>query len=175
MTRSSDRVREGNPTSPTHGGTLLTTVRGAARPCSEVDGLGGPEVMAMIEQQATDLEKENGKLLVELVETSWRLEASDKELNNARGELSIARRQLKEQRAEGRKADEDLLKAMRELEAQWTELLRKAIEDYKETTGFKLGLQLISRVSYEYEYQTALGQLGARYSGSEVEEDPFTI
>ncbi|RZS27566.1 hypothetical protein BHM03_00061059 [Ensete ventricosum] len=106
----------------------------------ELKSGGGPEAMVVAEQQATDLKKENEKLLAHVAKASQRLEALDKELNDAYDELSITQRQLKEQRARDRKADDELLKAMRELEAQRTELLRKAVEDDKGITGFKLGL-----------------------------------
>ncbi|RWV88156.1 hypothetical protein GW17_00049782 [Ensete ventricosum] len=106
----------------------------------ELKSGGSLEAMVVAEQQATDLKKENEKLLAHVAKASQRLEALDKELNDAYDELSITQRQLKEQRARDRKADDELLKAMRELEAQRTELLRKAVEDDKGITGFKLGL-----------------------------------
>ncbi|RRT77565.1 hypothetical protein B296_00014754 [Ensete ventricosum] len=84
----------------------------------------------------------------EALKNSTRL--SDKELNDAPADLCDAQRQLKEQRAGRRKVDDDLLKVIKELEAQWADLPRQAIEDYKESIGFKLGLHRIGRVSYEY-------------------------
>ncbi|RWW28646.1 hypothetical protein GW17_00006864 [Ensete ventricosum] len=81
----------------------------------------------------------------ETLKNSTRL--SDKELNDAPADLCDAQRQLKEQRAGRRKVDDDLLKVIKELEAQRADLPRQAIEDYKESIGFKLGLHRIGRLS----------------------------
>ncbi|RWW11400.1 hypothetical protein GW17_00024992 [Ensete ventricosum] len=51
-----------------------------------------------------------------------------------------------------RKADDDLLKAITELEAQRTKLPKEVIEDYKGSIWFKLGLQQMGQVTYEYGY-----------------------
>ncbi|RWW05236.1 hypothetical protein GW17_00031506 [Ensete ventricosum] len=89
---------------------------------------------------ATDLRGENEKLLAKLEEATRRLEILDKELNDVRGDLSDVQRKLKEQWDDRWKADDDLLEAITELEARWTKLPKKVIEDYKESTGFKLDL-----------------------------------
>ncbi|RRT55207.1 hypothetical protein B296_00038611 [Ensete ventricosum] len=113
----------------------------------ELKSGGGLEVVAMAEQwaitaerRATDLRGENEKLLAKLEEATRRLEILDKELNDVRGDLSDVQRKLKEQWADRWKADDDLLEAITELEARWTKLPKKVIEDYKESTGFKLDL-----------------------------------
>ncbi|RRT51229.1 hypothetical protein B296_00003600 [Ensete ventricosum] len=62
------------------------------------------------------------------------------ELNEVRGDLFEAQKQLKELPAKGCKVDDNLLKAVRELETQRVELPKQAIKDYKWTTEFKLGL-----------------------------------
>ncbi|RWW79724.1 hypothetical protein BHE74_00011971 [Ensete ventricosum] len=65
------------------------------------------------------------KLMAQLLEATNRLELSDRDLNDIRADLSEAQRELKEQWAGHRKADDDLLKAIRELETQRTELPKK--------------------------------------------------
>ncbi|RWV91486.1 hypothetical protein GW17_00046226 [Ensete ventricosum] len=62
------------------------------------------------------------------------------ELNEVRGDLFEAQKQLKELPAKGCKVDDNLLKAVRELDTQQVELPKQAIKDYKWTTEFKLGL-----------------------------------
>ncbi|RWW78451.1 hypothetical protein BHE74_00013335 [Ensete ventricosum] len=120
----------------------------------------------------TQLEKEAEKLKAERDKAILRLEASDKDLNDVRGDLSVARRQLKEQRAKACKADNNLLKATMELEAQRVELPKHVIEDYKGTIRFKLGLPRMGWVSYGYGYRVALARFRALHPDSKVEEDP---
>ncbi|RWW41861.1 hypothetical protein BHE74_00052625 [Ensete ventricosum] len=64
------------------------------------------------------------------------------ELLNGR-DLSEARKQLKEARVRARKADDDLLKSVKELESARAELPKRAIDDYKGSAGFKEGLKRI--------------------------------
>ncbi|RRT35537.1 hypothetical protein B296_00058839 [Ensete ventricosum] len=90
-------------------------------------------------------------------------------------DLSEARKQLKEARVRARKADDDLLKSVKELESARAELSKRAIDDYKGSASFKEGLKRIGQVSYEYGYQVALARFRALHPNSEVEEDPFTI
>ncbi|RRT41844.1 hypothetical protein B296_00046381 [Ensete ventricosum] len=61
------------------------------------------------------------------------------------------------------------------LESARAELPRQAIDDYKESAGFKEGLKRMGRVIYEYGYRVALARFRSLYPDSEVEEDPFTI
>ncbi|KAJ8466174.1 hypothetical protein OPV22_028726 [Ensete ventricosum] len=68
------------------------------------------------EQWASDLQVDKEKLIAQLVEVTNRLELSDRDLNDTRADLSEAQRELKEQWASRRKADNDLLNAIRELE-----------------------------------------------------------
>ncbi|RZR97088.1 hypothetical protein BHM03_00026211 [Ensete ventricosum] len=65
---------------------------------------------------ASDLQVDKEKLIAQLVEVTNRLELSDRDLNDTRADLSEAQRELKEQWASRRKADNDLLNAIRELE-----------------------------------------------------------
>ncbi|RRT46495.1 hypothetical protein B296_00031388 [Ensete ventricosum] len=67
----------------------------------EIDALkfgGGLEAVAIAEERASELEKELEKTKRERDEALQRLEIFDKELNEARGDLSKAQRQLKEAR-----------------------------------------------------------------------------
>ena len=50
---------------------------------------------------------------------------------------------------------------------------RKLIEDYKESSGFQLGLVRSGQVTYEYGYRIALARFKARHPNLEVEENPF--
>ncbi|RWW10075.1 hypothetical protein BHE74_00012326 [Ensete ventricosum] len=129
----------------------------------EIKSGGGLEAVVAAEQRATtiklwvtDLCIENEKQLAELTEATQRLDLSDKELNDARADLCNVERQLKEPRAIHRKVDNDLLKAVRELEAQRADLPRQAIKEYKESIGFKLSLHRMGQVSYEYGYWVML-------------------
>ncbi|RZS17340.1 hypothetical protein BHM03_00049467 [Ensete ventricosum] len=142
----------------------------------EIDALksgGGSEAVAAAEERASELEKELEKTKRERDEALQRLETSDKELT--RGDLSEAQRQLKEARVRARKMEDELLKSMKDLESTQVELPRRAIDDYKESVGFKEGLKRMGRVAYEYGYRVALARFRSLHPDSEVEEDPFTI
>ncbi|RWW64985.1 hypothetical protein BHE74_00027765 [Ensete ventricosum] len=144
----------------------------------EIDTLksgGGPEAIAAAEERASELEKELEKTKRERDEALQRLEAFDKELNEARGNLSKIRRLLKEARVRARKMDDELLQSVKALESARAELLKQAIDDYKESVGFKEGLKRMGRVTYKYGYWVALARFRSLHPNSEVEEDPFTI
>ncbi|RWW56123.1 hypothetical protein BHE74_00037187 [Ensete ventricosum] len=84
----------------------------------EIDTLksgGGPEAVVAIEECASELEKELEKTKRERDEALQRLEIVDKELNEARGDLSEAQKQLKEVRVRARKMDDELLWLMKDL------------------------------------------------------------
>ncbi|RRT50059.1 hypothetical protein B296_00040613 [Ensete ventricosum] len=80
---------------------------------------------------------------------------------------------MKEQRADRRKADDKLLKLMRN-ESLKAELPGKSITDYKQSVRFGWGLRWIGQVSYEYGYRVALARFQARYPDLEVDNKPFT-
>ncbi|RRT60616.1 hypothetical protein B296_00024894 [Ensete ventricosum] len=82
---------------------------------------------------------------------------------------------LKEARVRTRKMDDELLQSMKALESTRVELPRQAVDDYKESAGFKEGLKRMSRVTYEYGYRVALARFRSLHPDSEVEEDPFAI
>ncbi|RWW46041.1 hypothetical protein BHE74_00048060 [Ensete ventricosum] len=73
------------------------------------------------------------------------------------------------------KMDDELLQSMKDLESTRAKLLRWAIDDYKESVGFKEGLKRMGRVTYEYGYRVTLARFRSLHPNSEVEEDPFTI
>ncbi|RRT35400.1 hypothetical protein B296_00043745 [Ensete ventricosum] len=71
--------------------------------------------------------------------------------------------------------EDEFLKLTRVMEALRVDLPKQAIEDYKKSPGFEIGLVQMGRVSLEYGYQLALAQFRARYPDLEVEEDPFKL
>ncbi|RZS28335.1 hypothetical protein BHM03_00061913 [Ensete ventricosum] len=130
-------VRKGTSASAVGMGTIHAPVGCASSPSRQGDGAGnfstlastsrqeidalksgeGPEVVAAAEEHASKLEKELEKTKCERDEALQRLEISDKELNEARGDLSEAQRQLKEARVRAQKMDDELLKSMKDLES----------------------------------------------------------
>ncbi|RWW67723.1 hypothetical protein BHE74_00024822 [Ensete ventricosum] len=144
----------------------------------EIDALksgGGLESVATAVERASELEKELEKTKRERDEALQRLEASDKELNEARGDLFEVQKLLKEAQVRARKMDDELLQSVKALESAQAELLRQAVDDYKESVGFKEDLKRMGRVTYEYGYRVALTRFRSLHPDSEVEEDPFTI
>ncbi|RZR77286.1 hypothetical protein BHM03_00002301 [Ensete ventricosum] len=67
----------------------------------------------------------------------------------------------------------ELLDLARSKEALREDLPKKAVEEYKESLGFEMGLVRMGRVSLEYRYQLALARLQARHPGVEIELYPF--
>ncbi|RZR78178.1 hypothetical protein BHM03_00003448 [Ensete ventricosum] len=121
-----------------------------------------------------ELEADNAKLKSGLDELSGWLDEADKELNELWEGLVESQRQLKEQKVDRRKADDEPLKLMRENESLKAELPGKSIADYKQSVGFGWGLQRMGQVSYEYGYRVALARFQAWYPDLEVDNDPFT-
>ncbi|RWW66649.1 hypothetical protein BHE74_00025974 [Ensete ventricosum] len=158
-------VRKGTSASVVGAGTVHAPVRGASSRQGDGDA----------EKRAFELEKELEKTKRERDEALQWLETSNKELNEAQCDLSEAQRQLKEAWDRARKMDDELLKSMKDLESTRAELPRWAIDDYKESVGFKEGLKRMGRVTYEYGYRVALAHFRSLHPDSEVEEDPFTI
>ncbi|RRT40372.1 hypothetical protein B296_00035312 [Ensete ventricosum] len=152
--------------------------RAAKEMVLELDALkfgGGPEAVAKAEERAFELEQELEKTKRERDEALQRLEASEKELSEVRSNLAEIQRLLKEARVRAQKMDDELLQSVKALENARAELPRKAVDHYKESTGFKKGLKRMGQVTYEYRYRVALDRFHALHSDSEVEEDPFTI
>ncbi|RWV77299.1 hypothetical protein GW17_00061889 [Ensete ventricosum] len=92
-----------------------------------------PEQLAQARQRVDELEVDNAKLQLGLDELSGRLDEADKELNELQEGLVESQHQLKEQKADRRKADDELLKLMRENESLKAELSGKSIIDYKQS------------------------------------------
>ncbi|RWW86255.1 hypothetical protein BHE74_00004977 [Ensete ventricosum] len=107
---------------------------------------GGPEAVAAAEERVAELER------------------TQQEQTEALQRLDTAR-----------KADDDLLKSVKDLESVRAELPKQAIDDYKGSIDFKEGLKRMGRVAYEYDYWVALARFRSSHPDSEVEEDPFTI
>ncbi|RWW62013.1 hypothetical protein BHE74_00030883 [Ensete ventricosum] len=133
-----------------------------------------PEQLALARQRVDELEADNAKMKSELDESTGRMDEADKELNMLQEGLVESQRQLKEQKADRRKADDELLKLMRENESLKAVLSGKSISDYKQSVGFGWGLRRIGQVSYKYGYRVALARFQAWYPNLEIDNDPFT-
>ncbi|RWW75016.1 hypothetical protein BHE74_00016995 [Ensete ventricosum] len=133
-----------------------------------------PEQLALVKQLVDELEADNTKLKSELDESRGQLDEADKELNKLWEGLVESQCQLKEQKADRCKADDELLKLMRENESIKAELPGKSISDYKQSVGFGWGLRRMGQVSYKYGYQVALARFQARYPDLEIDNYLFT-
>ncbi|RWW62368.1 hypothetical protein BHE74_00030499 [Ensete ventricosum] len=72
--------------------------------------------------------------------------------------------------------DNEVLKLARDAEALQSELQStsaKAIVDYKVSRGFKLRLERIEHITYEFGYQVALEGFWAKYPDLFIDKDPF--
>ncbi|RRT58376.1 hypothetical protein B296_00038443 [Ensete ventricosum] len=95
-----------------------------------------------------------------------RVELDEEQLDDSKGQLRGVRAQV-------RQMETELLDLARSKDALREELLRRAIEDYKKSPGFKMGLMRMGRVSLEYRYQLVLARLQARHPEVKIELDPF--
>ncbi|RZR91065.1 hypothetical protein BHM03_00019105 [Ensete ventricosum] len=98
---------------------------------------------------------------------------SPHKLADLRERLGDFEGQLRNARAQVRQIETELLDLAQSKETIWEDLSKRAIEKYKESPGFEMGLMRMGRVSLEYGYQLALAQLQARHPGVEIELDPF--
>ncbi|RRT54823.1 hypothetical protein B296_00042201 [Ensete ventricosum] len=119
------------------------------------------QIMLVARQRVDELEADNTKLNSGLDELSGWLDEADKELNELCEGLVESQRQLKEQKTDRHKVDDELLKPIRENESLKAELPGKTINDYKQSVRFGWGLQHMGQVSYEYGYQVALASFQA--------------
>ncbi|RZR74070.1 hypothetical protein BHM03_00031697 [Ensete ventricosum] len=133
-----------------------------------------PEQLTRARQRVDELEADNAKLRSRVDELTNRLEEADKELNELREGLAESQHQLREQKVDRRKANDELLKLMRENESLKAELPGRSVVNYKQSVGFGWGLRQMGQVLYEYGYRVALARFQARYSDLEVDSDPFT-
>ncbi|RWW64953.1 hypothetical protein BHE74_00027761 [Ensete ventricosum] len=132
-------------------------------PKDPVTAMGDPEQLAAAQQQVAEHQVNNAKIRSKLEELPRRSDQADKELNELWADMADSQRQIKEQRANHRKVDDDLLKMMRENETLKAKLPSKSIADYKQLVGFGMGLRQMGQISYEYEYRVALTHFQAQY------------
>ncbi|RRT39038.1 hypothetical protein B296_00056861, partial [Ensete ventricosum] len=78
------------------------------------------------------------------------------------------------QKVDHHKANDELLKLMRENESLKAELPGRSVANYKQSVEFGWGLRRMGQVSYKYGYRVALAHFQARYPDLEVDSDPFT-
>ncbi|RWV89175.1 hypothetical protein GW17_00048694 [Ensete ventricosum] len=94
-------------------------------------------LVTIMDHHAANLQQEIENMKSGVAQSRWRQPRSGP------ARLSDAQRELKEQRVGRQMTDDELLKAMKELKAQRTNLPKKAVKDYKASTGFGWGLQRI--------------------------------
>ncbi|RWV79517.1 hypothetical protein GW17_00059330 [Ensete ventricosum] len=85
------------------------------------------------------------------------------------GQLDDSKSQLWNTRTQVREMEIELLELTRSKDALRVDLPKRAIEDYKKSPGFEMGLIRMGRVSLEYSYQPMLARLRARHPGVEIE------
>ena len=142
----------------------------------EVRAGSGPEAVAAAEKRATDSEEEVARLKAELEQSGSSVKELEEFLRLDRAELRLLRsealgltKRAEKAEAEARAASDALAEEVRLRLSKDKE----AIEAYKKSENFELGLTRMGRVSYEYGYRIALGRFGSCPPGSEVERDPF--
>ncbi|RWW43970.1 hypothetical protein BHE74_00050312 [Ensete ventricosum] len=113
------------------------------------------------------------KAIVLLEEANSRRGSSEAELEKSRSEsaslerqlvdlrerLGDSKGQLRSARARVCEMETELLNLTRSKEALREDLLKRAIDEYKESPEFEMGLVRMGRVSLEYGYQLALTRL----------------
>ncbi|RWW80559.1 hypothetical protein BHE74_00011083 [Ensete ventricosum] len=97
-------------------------------------------------------------VLGQLAEVQERLDDSEEQLRSS---------QTKIQQIE-------LLKMTWAKDQFWVNLPREAVEDYKNSPNFEIGLVWMGRVLLQYNYQLVLAWLRAGHLELEIEPDPFT-
>ncbi|RRT40313.1 hypothetical protein B296_00041598 [Ensete ventricosum] len=124
---------------------------------------GNPDAVVAAEVQAVEAQSVAERLRIELDEANSRRASVEAELEKSRSESASLERQLA-----------DLWERLGDSEGQLRSArARRAIEEYKESLGFEMGLIRMGRVSLEYGYQLALARLQARHPRVEIELDPF--
>ncbi|THU67089.1 hypothetical protein C4D60_Mb05t20980 [Musa balbisiana] len=143
----------------------------------EVRAGSGPEAVAAAEKRATDSEAEVARLKAELEKSKNSVKELQRFLRLDRAELRLLKSEALTLTKKAEKAEAEARAASGAL-VEETRLRpikdKEAIEAYKKSEGFELGLTRMGRVSYEYGYKVALGRFRACPPGSEVEEDPFS-
>ncbi|RWW85526.1 hypothetical protein BHE74_00005780 [Ensete ventricosum] len=105
----------------------------------------------------------------ELAHLRRHLADSQGELAEFCGQLNDSKSQLWNTRTQVREMETELLELTRSKDALRVDLPKRAIEDYKKSPGFEMGLIRMGRVSLEYSYQPMLARLRARHPGVEIE------
>ncbi|RRT62529.1 hypothetical protein B296_00030730 [Ensete ventricosum] len=157
---------------------------------------GDPDAVVAAEARASEAQSLADNLQTKLDEANRRRESMEAELREARGLLADLRRQLADSqgklvesrgrlndsesqlwnaRTKVRQMETELLELTRSKDALRADLPRQAIEDYKKSSRFEMGLVRMGWVSLKYGYQLALAWLRARHLGVEIEEDPFAL
>ncbi|XP_064969659.1 uncharacterized protein LOC135615293 [Musa acuminata AAA Group] len=142
----------------------------------EVRAGSGPEAVAAAEKRATDSEEEVARLKAALEQSGNSVKELQEFLRLDRAELRLLKsealdltKRVEKAEAEAHAAADALAEEIRLRPSKD----REAIEAYKKSENFELGLTRMGRVSYEYGYRIALGRFGSCPPGSEVERDPF--
>ncbi|XP_065014594.1 uncharacterized protein LOC135642395 [Musa acuminata AAA Group] len=167
------------------------------REIEEVRAGATSEAVAAAEQRSSELEAEVTCLKTEAVTVDQRFSALEAEVLRLKSEATMAEERhvglqgaLRATRTEAhlarneavsltKRLEEALAEAKAASEAQAAEQIlrperdKKLIEDYKQSSGFQLGLVWLGQVTYEYGYRIDLGRFKARHPGLEVEADPF--
>ncbi|RWW52595.1 hypothetical protein BHE74_00040974 [Ensete ventricosum] len=123
---------------------------------------GDPNAVAVVEAQASEAQSLADNLQIELDEASRHRESMEMD-------------QLQNARTQVRQMETELLELSRSKDALRVDLPRQAIEDYKKTPGFEMGLVQMGQVYFEYGYQLALVRLRAQHPELEIEQDPFAL
>ncbi|RRT33197.1 hypothetical protein B296_00058346 [Ensete ventricosum] len=134
------------------------------------------EAQSIAEHLRIELEEANGRrgsVEAELEKTRSESASLERRLADLRERLGDSEGQLWSARAQVRQMETELLDLARSKETLREDLPKRAIEEYKESPGFEMGLLRMGRVSLEYGYQLALTRLQAQHPGVEIELDPF--
>ncbi|RZR77527.1 hypothetical protein BHM03_00002639 [Ensete ventricosum] len=128
---------------------------------------GNPDAVTAVEVRAAEAQSLAEHLRVDLDEANGRRASVEADLEKARSESDSLERQLADLHERLGDSEGQLRRGSPE------DLPKRAIEKYKESPGFEMGLVRVGRVSLEYGYQLALARLQARHPGVEIELDPF--
>ncbi|RRT42141.1 hypothetical protein B296_00050588 [Ensete ventricosum] len=134
---------------------------------------GNPDAVVVTKVRATEAQSLAEHLRVELDEANGRralveadLEVApaesasiERQLADLRERLDNSEGQLRGARAQVHQMETELLDLARSKKALREDLPKKAVEDYKKSPGFEMGLVRMVRVSLEYGYKLVLARL----------------
>ncbi|RWW46503.1 hypothetical protein BHE74_00047581 [Ensete ventricosum] len=150
--------------------------QGSTRGFSETTGGRLSEAQSLAEHLRVELDEANDRRAsVEADLEVARSESAslERQLADLHERLGDSEGQLRSARAQVRQMETELLDLARSKEALREDLPKKAVEEYKESLGFEMGLVRMGHVLLEYGYQLALVRLQARHPRVEIELDPF--